>query len=291
MTMDEQRPAPTPLTVITGGSRGIGLAIAERFLAAGQFVLLVARNEPALVAAQQDLSRRHGERVSILACDIGRPEAGALITDLARRQGRFVDILVNNAGRWSFAPFADLSPAEITQIVDVNALASIRLIHEILPGMLGRGRGRILNVGSLAGKFPIARCALYTATKSFLETMTLALGRETAAAGVVVSLLLPGVVRTDFTQAAAKAALGRPTWLFDLTATDPGVVAEAAYLGLMSGRPVIVPGLLARLIYLARAVMPQALASRLFQRAAGWLFGAAPATPTPPPRASQVERP
>jgi uncharacterized protein len=262
-----------PLTVITGGSRGIGLALAECFLGAGHHVLLVARNEETLGLARQALASRHGERVSILACDITNPEVAVLIASAAACQGRFVDVLVNNAGLWSFAPYAELPRAEIERIVDVNMLAGLRLIHAFLPGMYERRRGRILNVGSLAGRFPAAGCALYSASKSFLQTMTVALGREAAGTGVVVSLLLPGLVRTDFTQAKSKDTRSRSTVLFELVATDPAAVAEAGYLGLMSGQPVIVPGLVTRLVYVAQAMMPARLAAWLFRRGGRWLFG------------------
>ncbi|MEQ1614828.1 MAG: SDR family NAD(P)-dependent oxidoreductase [Hyphomicrobiaceae bacterium] len=264
---------PAPLTVITGGSRGIGFALAECFLGAGHHVLLVARDEETLVLAETALTSRYGERVSILACDIASPESAALIASAAAGQGRFVDVLVNNAGLWSFAPYAELPRAEIERIVDVNMLAGLRLIHAILPGMYERRRGRILNVGSLAGKFPAAGCALYSASKSFMQTMTVALGREAAGTGVVVSLLLPGLVRTDFTQAKSKDARSRSAVLFELVATDPAAVAEAGYLGLMSGQSVIVPGMVTRLVYAAQAMMPARLVSWLFLRVGRWLFG------------------
>jgi short-subunit dehydrogenase len=194
-------------------------------------VLLVARDAETLGLAQQELALRHGERVSILACDITRPGAAALIASTAACQGRFVDVLVNNAGLWSFAPYAELSDVEVERIVEANLLGGIRLIHEFLPGMNQRRRGRILNVGSLAGKFPAAGRPWYSASKSFTQTLTVALGREAAAKGVAVSLLLPGLVRTDFTRSKSNDTRSRFALLFELMATDPATVVEAGYLG------------------------------------------------------------
>lgn len=264
-----------PITVITGGSRGIGLALAERFAAAGQDLLLVARGQSGLDAAARQLGARHQVRVLTLASDVTDSGSPELIADFVAASGHYVDTLVNNAGRWSYEPFATLSTLDIAGLVGTNMTSGISLIHRFLPAMTARKHGLILNVGSLAGRFPAAGCSLYSGTKTFFETITLALQRETAGTGVSISLLLPGLVDTNFTQEIALEGASRPGLFFRLAATEPSAVAEAAYLGLMSGQRIIVPGLSAQLLYLTQAFVPAPLTAMLFYKFSGLIFASA----------------
>jgi uncharacterized protein len=279
-----------PITLITGGSRGIGLAMAERFAAAGEDLLLVARGQDGLDAARQQLNSRYRVRVLTLVGDVTDAGSPQLIADFVASRGHYVDTLVNNAGRWSYEPFASLSTLEIAGLVGTNMTSGVSLIHRFLPAMTARKRGRILNVGSLAGRFPAAGCSLYSGTKTFFETITLALQRETAGTGVSISLLLPGLVDTNFTQDIVLERASRPGLFFRLAAIEPSAVAEAAYLGLMSGQRVIVPGLSAQLLYLTQALVPAPLAAMLFYKFSGLIFASGkPSTnPVPAGRAELV---
>jgi uncharacterized protein len=264
--------APRPVTVITGGSRGIGYALAERFAAAGHDLVLVARDPEGLQRAQVLLSAASGRRVLTLACDVTDAGAADVIGAFVEANGAYVDHLINNAASWSYEPFTGLSPGDIARLIGTNMTSAITLIHHFLPGMIARKSGRVLNVGSLAGTVPAAGCSLYSGTKTFVEMMTRALQRETTGTGVSVSLLLPGVVDTGFTQELSLARQGRPSLLFRLAATNPAAVAEAAYLGLMTRQRVIVPGLSAQVLYVSQKLIPASLAALLFQRFSARLF-------------------
>jgi uncharacterized protein len=279
------QPSLRPITLITGGSRGIGLALAERFAVAGHDLLLVARDQSSLDLAQQQLSARHQVRVLALATDVTDPQSTDRIADFVTSNGHYVDTLINNAGRWSYEPFASLSTLDIANLVSTNMTSGINLIHRFLPAMTARKRGHILNVGSLAGRFPAAGCSLYSGTKTFFETITLALQRETAGTGVTISLLLPGLVGTNFTQDVVLERSARSSLFFRLAAIEPAAVAEAAYLGLMSRQRIIVPGLSAQMLYLTQALIPAPLAAMLFYKLSGILFAADKSAPKRAPTA------
>ncbi len=267
-----------PITLITGGSRGIGLALADRFALAGNDLLLVARDADSLAKTRQHLLARHVDRrILTLACDVTGQDATELIAAKVESEGFYVDILVNNVALWSYEPIVTLTATDIPRLIGANITQGITLVHRFLPGMVSRRHGYILNVGSLAGAFPAAGSALYSSSKAFLATLTLALQRETADTGVSVSLLLPGVVATDFTQAGVISNQGRSNILFKLVAIEPAAVAQAAYLGLMTKQGVIVPGLAAQALRVALMMVPASFAAWLYAAVSPWLFG----VPTP----------
>ncbi len=267
-----------PITLITGGSRGIGLALADRFALAGNDLLLVARDADSLAKTRQHLLARHVDRrILTLACDVTGQDATELIAAKVESEGFYVDILVNNVALWSYEPIVTLTATDIPRLIGANITQGITLVHRFLTGMVSRRHGYILNVGSLAGAFTAAGSALYSSSKAFLATLTLALQRETADTGVSVSLLLPGVVATDFTQAGVISNQGRSNILFKLVAIEPAAVAQAAYLGLMTKQGVIVPGLAAQALRVALMMVPASFAAWLYAAVSPWLFG----VPTP----------
>ena len=159
--------------------------------------------------------------------------------------------LVNNAGAWLSGAMRDNRSQDLEFVLNTNVVAVHRITRAILPGMLQRGRGAILNVGSLAGMAPAPGFALYAASKAFLHNMTLALRQELRGTGVTVSLLAPGVVSTPFVS-GGNAGRSRFAWL----QSSPETVARSAYRGLMCGQAIIVPGLVWRLVRFGMQVMP-----------------------------------
>jgi short-subunit dehydrogenase len=187
--------------VVTGASSGIGRSYAERLASNGTDLVLVARRADRLEELKSDLARR-GVNVRTIVADLGRDEdVQRLAADLS---GLPVDLLVNNAGVAHYMPFAQLPMERAREVVDVNALAPVMLTRAVIPSMVARGSGAIINVASLLAFSGAARAphlpqrAVYAATKAFLVTFTEILAAELVNTGVNVQVVCPGVVRSEF---------------------------------------------------------------------------------------------
>lgn len=249
-----------PVTIIAGASHGIGLALARECAAHGKDVVLIARAEPGLAAAAADIRDGFGRLPWTLQLDVAAQGAGERLVHYLAESNLYADMLINNAAAWSDGDVLATPPGEAERIVHTNLAAVAELTRAVLPQMVARGRGRVLVVGSLAGEVPAPGNAIYSATKAFLKVWTLALRREVRAQGISVSLVLPGVVATDFTRAGGAADI-RPTR--SLLAATPASVAWCGYRGLMSGQALIVPGFINRMIYFGTRILPRALLVRL----------------------------
>jgi short-subunit dehydrogenase len=184
-----------PFTVVTGGSEGIGLALARRFAGAGNDVLLVARRPEPLIAAAERIRAESRVEVATASIDITRPDAiGALEAALAAR-GAYADILVNSAGIGLAGQFGEQSPETLAQLLDLNVRALTTLSRHFLAGMRVRGRGGILNLASLGGYAPGPHQAAYYASKAYVLSLSEAVAAETAGEGVRVCALAPGPTR------------------------------------------------------------------------------------------------
>lgn len=189
------------IAVVTGASSGIGRGYAERLASNGMDLVLIARRGDRLHELKRDLAAR-GITVRIVIADLGRAE------DVQRLNAELdtlpVELLVNNAGLAHYMPFARLPMERAQELVDVNALAPVLLSRAVIPGMVERGRGAIINVASLLAFSGAARTphlpqrAVYAATKAFLVTFTEILAAELAGTGVKVQVVCPGVVRSEF---------------------------------------------------------------------------------------------
>ncbi|MCK0169124.1 SDR family oxidoreductase [Jannaschia sp. S6380] len=218
------------LALITGASGGIGRALAEYHASKGGDLIVTARRLPELEALQAELEGAHGVAVTPVACDLGTPEG--LATLLAATEGREIGILINNAGFGGRGEFISRDLTEDLAMVDLNVVAPMTLCHAIAPGMVARGGGRILNVGSTAGMMPGPLQATYFATKAFMQSFSLALDDELRAKGVTVTVLAPGYVATDF---ADRADLdGTP--LTKGAGRTPDTVAKVGYDAMMAGK-------------------------------------------------------
>ena len=183
---------------VTGGSRGIGLAIARALLQQGAAVAITGTSQDHLDAAVGDLRRDGAERVLALRADVRRYDDvnGALSSAVAQFGG--VDILINNAGVGVFRSVADTTVEEWHRVLDTNLSGVFYCCHAALPHLKKRGSGWIINISSLASKNPFVNAAAYCASKSALNAFSEALMQEVRYDGIRVAYVLPGSVNTGF---------------------------------------------------------------------------------------------
>ena len=223
------------VTLITGASAGLGVDFARQLAADGKQLVLVARRKDRLDSLAAEL--RNARAIGL---DLG--EAGAverLMADLAGN-GETVELLINNAGFGLTGRFAELDGKRQRQMIDLNCGALTELAHAVLPPMIERKQGSILNVASTAAFQPGPGMAVYFATKAFVLSFSEALHEEVKRHGVAVSALCPGPTATEFGEVAG---FGQSN-LLDKVAADSASVVRAGLAGLKNGKAVIIPGVM-----------------------------------------------
>jgi hypothetical protein len=248
-----ERPAGRAGTaLITGGSSGIGLALARLFVRDGYEVVLVARDPAKLSDAARSLGEA-GARVTTIGQDLSKPGAtGALFRQLDDAQIAPA-IVVNNAGFGLRGPFATTDPERELAMIQVNVTALTEITKLALGRMLARGSGRILNVASTAAFQPGPLMAVYYATKAYVLSLSEAVAHETRGTGVTVTTLCPGPTATSFEQRAGMTG----SRLFKSGVDDADRVARKAYVGLMRGQRLVIPGLRNKLLVQSLRVSPR----------------------------------
>lgn len=255
----------SPVTIITGGSEGIGLALAQRFATAGHDLLLIARREAPLAEAAVKVAAGGGIRVTTLSLDVTAPDAPAVIEHKLSEMRCYAHILINSAGVGLSGPFAEHGKADIGALLDLNVRALSLLMRHVLPGMRQRGRGGVLNVASLGGLAPGPWQAAYYASKAYVLSLSEAAAYEVAGDGVRVCAVAPGPVDTAFHQRmCAESAFYRRL----LPPIQPETVATWAYHGFGLGLRVIVPGVINMLLALCLRLLPH----RVVMPVVGWLL-------------------
>ena len=228
------------LTVITGASAGLGEGFARALAAEKRNLMLVARREERLAALAVELAGRHGVHVETLALDLAAPDAGDKLMAAVADAGGTVHTLINNAGFGLRGAFAELDRARQRQMIELNCGVLVELCHLVLPQMIARGRGGILNIASTAAFQPGPWMAVYYATKAFVLSFSEALHEEVRGQGVHVTALCPGPTRTEF---ADKASMS-DSELFKRLAADPEGVIRDGLAALKANKAVKVSGAL-----------------------------------------------
>lgn len=191
--------------VITGGARGIGYAIAERLAASGARCSLWDMDPNALQSAQQKFSTPSGTCHTAVV-DVSQPESVRAATESTLREFGPVDILVNNAGIAGVTKKTwDLTPAEWHHVVAIDLFGVFHCCHALVPQMVKRGYGRIVNIASIAGKEGNPNASHYSAAKAGVIALTKSLGKELATSGVLVNCITPAVIETDILQQVGQA--------------------------------------------------------------------------------------
>jgi uncharacterized protein len=249
--------------LVTGASSGIGRELAKLLAADGLALALVARDRAALEEFAREIEERHrGLGVTVVPADLADPATPARLVRELERAGIAVEVLVNNAGFGAAGRFAELDEGLQHRMVEVNVTALTRLTRLLLPPMLARGHGRILNVASTAAFQPGPGMAVYYATKAYVLSLSEALAVEVRGSGVTVTCLCPGPTRTAFFARAGAS----DSHLLRLGATDAAEVARAGHRGLMRGDRLVVPGARNRLAALGAKFAPRRLALEVTRR-------------------------
>jgi short-subunit dehydrogenase len=246
------------VTLVTGASSGIGEALARRLALDRHDLVLTARRADRLEALAHELQAAHGIRAHVIPADLSRPGTP---TDLVRQiedRGLTVHWLVNNAGFGTGGRFDELPVEGELQEIRLNVAAPVELTGRLLPGMVARGRGVVMNVSSMAGFGPMPFSATYAATKAFLLSFSEALSVEVSGTGVHIVCVCPGFTRTEFQQKAKidTSALPSFAWMSAETVADQAVRAATR-----SG--VLVNGTMNNLTTVFMRLAPRSLVARV----------------------------
>src|SRR5476651_2139638 len=241
-----------PVTVITGASAGIGVALAHVFARNGHELALVARREDRLRALADEIAVAGARRPIVIVADLVAPGAADRIGAALAAQGAEPQFMVNNAGFGLLGLASSRDRAEQLAMIDLN----VRVLTELslaFIGSLQRHRGGLLNVGSIAGFLPGPGMAVYYATKAYVLSFTEALHSELKPRGIRVTVLCPGPVPTEFADRAGISGGLAP----GILTQSAERVAAAGYRGLMRGDRVVVPGLAVKLIIFMFRFVPR----------------------------------
>ena len=244
----------TDVTLITGASAGLGSDFARQLSARGKRLVLVARRKDRLETLASELGNARA-----IALDLGEPGAAARLMANVAGHGESVAGLINNAGFGLWGRFVALDGARQRAMIDLNCGALVELCHAVVPGMVERGDGAILNVASTAAFQPGPGMATYFATKAFVLSFSEALHEEMRGTGVRVTALCPGPTKTEFGDVAGFTGNGA----FDKLSARSADVVAAGLKALDRNRAVAIPGLFNKAGAQGHRFFPRALLRRV----------------------------
>lgn len=221
--------------LVTGASSGLGVEFARQLAARGSNLVLVARRRDRMDALATQLRAEHGCEVTVISRDLSTYRAGKLLMTDVERRGLTIDVVINNAGFGTYGPLYKEDVDRIADEVSLNVNALVDITRAVLPGMVERDRGVIVNVASTAAFQPLANFATYAATKAFVLSFTEALWGETEESNVRALALCPGATATEFFDVAGSEAATGPM------APAAEVVAEA-FAALEKRKPSVIHG-------------------------------------------------
>jgi uncharacterized protein len=250
--------------LITGGSVGIGAALADVFAGHGHDLILVSRNRQKLEARGRAIQQQFGVDVVCLPEDLTDPDGPRRLHHAVTSRDLDVDHLVNNAGVGLYGKFATTDLDAELKMIQLNVTSVVDLTKRFLPSMIARRGGRVLNVASTAAFVPGPWMSVYYATKAFLLSFSQAIDYELKANGITVTTLCPGPTESEFKVRAGS----QRSRLFEAFVMDAPRVARVGYDAMMKGKAVAIPGVRNKLIPVAARLAPRPLIAELSHRAA-----------------------
>jgi uncharacterized protein len=253
-----------PTALVTGATAGLGAEFARQLAADGHDLVLVARDEGRLEAAQKQLSSDHGVTVDVISADLTTDTGCRLVSERISDAQRPVDVLINNAGFGMYQVFGTGTLDAEERQLDLNVRAVLRLSHSAVRSMTGRGQGRIINVSSVAGFVPRGSNATYSASKAWVTMFSEGLSVQLRGTGVTVTAICPGFTRTEFHERARADMSHVPDrmWL------DAADVVREGLADAWVGKPISVPSRQYRRLLLAARLAPRPLLRRVMSRRA-----------------------
>ena len=248
--------------LITGASTGIGYALSRRFAADRHDLILVARQQQRLTQVADELQKEFGITAKVIAADLSRPEAPQTISDAVRKESLRVEYLVNNAGIGLGGKFAETDLTVELSMMQLNMVTLVHLTKLFLPDMLSRRSGRIMHVASTAAFQPGPLMAVYYATKSFVLSFSEAIANELKGTGVTVTALCPGPTESEFQKRAhiENTRLIKGKLMGWMTSEE---VAKVGYQGFMSGKRLVIPGLINKIGVHSTRLSPRAVTAQV----------------------------
>jgi short-subunit dehydrogenase len=246
-------------TLITGASSGIGAELARVFARKGYPLVLTARRHERLEGLSAEIGQSHGVPVEVVALDLEDREAQRDLHEMLQERGIAVHTLVNNAGFGLRGYFASLPHEKQLAMIDLNVMALTSLCRLMLPGMIERRRGGILNVASIAAFQAGPYMAVYYATKAFVLSLSEALHDEAKPHGVIVTALCPGPTESEFSETAGL----KDSRLFHAGAMSSSEVARIGIEGYEAGRAIVIPGAKNRVGAIGSKFAPRFLSRRI----------------------------
>jgi short-subunit dehydrogenase len=250
--------------LITGGSVGIGAALADVFAANGHDLILVSRNRDKLEARGRAIHTQFGVNVVCIPEDLTDPQGAPRLHEEVTGLGLEVNYLVNNAGVGLYGKFATTDLDAELKMIQLNVTSVVDLTKRFLPSMMARRSGRILNIASIAAFLPGPWMSVYFATKAFLLSWSQAIDYELKPNGITVTTLCPGPTESEFKVRAGSER----SRLFEAYVMDAPRVARVGYEAMMKGKAVAIPGLRNKMIPVAARLTPRPLIAKLSHRAA-----------------------
>lgn len=242
--------------VVTGATTGIGAEMAERLAGYGAHLVLVARTAERLDESAMRLREKYGVEVITVPLDLAAPDAPRLLAQALGEAGIEVEMLVNNAGINALGAVADSNPAHLRAVVDVNAGALAETTARMLPRMVERGHGSIINIASTGAYSPTPYFAAYAASKAFVLSFTQALSVETRNSGVRVLAVSPGPTETPMNRRPARGK------------RLPRDVVDTAVKALEGSRSAVIDGRLNALTgFVLGRLLPPQVSARIAEKA------------------------
>jgi short-subunit dehydrogenase len=247
--------------LITGGSGGIGYELALQFAADGYQVVLVARNSQRLQQVASEITGKYKVPVHIIKIDLSEMVATQRLFEEVQTLGIQIDVLVNNAGFGVYGSYLETNGETELRMIDLNMRTLTDLIKRFVPDMVRRGTGGILNVASTGAFQPGPLMSVYFATKAYVLSYTEALANELKGTGVVVSVLCPGMTKTEFFVTPAFSDQKQTVNLrrVERMMMDASDVAAIGYRGFKKGKRVIISGFLNKLMAISSKISPRGL--------------------------------
>jgi len=249
--------------LITGASSGIGLDLARLFARDRHDVVLVARSEGKLRQLAEELKREHGIAAEVIIADLSRPDAAKEVWSTVVEKGIVIDTLVNNAGYGLTGPFVENDLKTELEMIQVNVVALTHLTKLVLPSMVARKSGRILNLASTAGFQAGPLMAVYYATKAYVLSFSEAIADELRGTGVTVTTLCPGPTDTGFANVSNMTHSRLFTISRPMTSED---VARIGYEAMKKGKGLVITGMRNKLLVQSNRITPRRIVTAVVRR-------------------------